>query len=78
MPQPITNDFGRVGATREPRQLMFEEGFEGVSEPARFCLARGATCIGAGATNVLLDSVNLRDARNRFRSNRRIAPARRL
>jgi hypothetical protein len=72
--QPVANDLGRIGAAREPRELMFEEHLQRVDERARSCLARGTARVGTGAAHVLLDGIDLRNARNGFGGDRRIAP----
>ena len=52
---------------------MLEEDLERVDERARSCLAHGAPLIGAGAANILLDRIDLRDTRYGFGGDRRIA-----
>src|SRR6516165_10858876 len=52
---------------------MLEENLQGFDEGARSCLASSAARLGTGAAHVFLDSVNLRNARNRFGGDRRIA-----
>ena len=42
-------------------------------ERARSCLARGTTGVGTGAAHVLLDGIDLRNTRNGFSGDRRIA-----
>ena len=73
MPEPIADDLGRLRAARETRELMLEEHLEGVDERARSCLAHGTALIGTCATHVLLDDVDLRNARHSLGGNRRIA-----
>ena len=58
---------------REPCELLLEASLEGVDEWARSCLAHGAALIGACAAHVLLDGVDLGNARDGFGGDRRIA-----
>ena len=68
VPQPIANGLGRIRPAREPSELMREERPQSVDKRTRSCLARGAARIGTGAAHVLLDGIDLRNARNDFGS----------
>jgi hypothetical protein len=52
--------------------LMLEEDLERIDERARSCLASGTALIGTCAAHVLLDDIDLRDARDGFGGDGRI------
>ena len=73
VPEAVADDPGRIRPARESRELMLEEDLERVDEWTRSYLARGTALIGTGAAHVLLDGVDLGNARNGFGGDGRIA-----
>jgi len=73
VPEAVADDPGHIRPAREPRELMLEEDLERVDERARSCPARGTALIGTCTAHVLLDGVDLRNARNGFGGDGRIA-----
>jgi hypothetical protein len=76
VPEAVADDPSRIRAAREPRELMLEEDLERIDERARSCLASGTALIGTCAAHVLLDDIDLRDARDGFGGDWRIAALR--
>ena len=73
MPEAVADDPGGIRSAREPRELMLEEDLERVDEWARSYLARGTALIGTCAAHILLDGVDLGNARDGFGGDGRIA-----
>src|SRR4249919_1247273 len=73
VPEAIADDPGRIRSAREPRELMLEEDLERVDEWARSYLARGTALIGTCTAHILLDGVDLGNARDGFGGDGRIA-----
>ena len=71
MVQAVADDFGNDGLRRDPRELLFEPGFERQSEWFALFLAHGAALIGAFATDHLLDRIERGDAVQSFARDRR-------
>ena len=59
-----------LASAREPRELVFEEDPECVDERT---MARDTALIGTCTAHILLDDVDLRNARHGFSGDRRIA-----
>jgi hypothetical protein len=73
VPEAVANGLGGIRPAREPRELMLEEDLERVDEWTRSYLARGTALVGTCAAHILLDGVDLGNARNGFGGDRRIA-----
>src|SRR5262245_13055020 len=73
VPETVADDPGCIRSAREPRELVFEEAPECIDERTRSCLARDTALIGTCAAHILLDDVDLRNARHGFSGDRRIA-----
>src|SRR5271166_3609578 len=73
VPQAIADDPGRIRAARKPRELMLAEDLERVDERARSGLTCGPAHISTCAADVILDGVDMRNARNRLGRDGRIA-----
>ena len=64
VPEAVADDPSRIRAAREPPELMLKEDLERIDERARSCLVSGTALIGTSAADVLLDDIDLRDARD--------------